>query len=111
MLIYIFLSIYMYCLVFVTVCKIKIPHKGCYFTFGNIVMKTNLFFSCRSVDETNENIHTSCNTHTKLENIKLYFFYLMAAISNENIVKVSFSININPLKPIIIIVQDLCGPN
>ena len=26
----------------VTVCKIKIPHKGCYFTNGNIVMKTKI---------------------------------------------------------------------
>ena len=60
--------------------KIKIPHKGCYFTCFNIVMKTQIFFSCKSVDETNENIHTSCNTYTNLENIKLYFFYLMAAI-------------------------------
>ena len=34
----------MYCLVFVTVCKTKIPHKGCYFTYGNIVMKTKIVF-------------------------------------------------------------------
>ena len=44
------------------------------FTYGNIVMKTKIVFSCRSVDETNKNIHTSCNTYTNLENIKLYFF-------------------------------------
>ena len=42
----------MYCMAFVTVCKIKIPHKGCYFTNGNIVKKTKIVFSCRSVDET-----------------------------------------------------------
>ena len=43
------------CIVFVTVCKIKIHHKGCYFTYCNIVMKQKLFFSCRSVGETIEN--------------------------------------------------------
>ena len=37
------------------------------------------------------NIHTSGNTYTNLENIKLYFFYLMAAISNENIAKAFFN--------------------
>ena len=35
----------MYCMVFVTVRKIKIPHKGCYFTYGNIVMKNKNCFS------------------------------------------------------------------
>ena len=42
----------MYCILFVTVCKKKIPHKGRYYTNGNIVKKKKLFFSCRSVDET-----------------------------------------------------------
>ena len=42
-LIYIF-SIYMYCVIFVTVCKIKIPHNGRYFTKGNIVMKAKIVF-------------------------------------------------------------------
>ena len=43
----------MYCMVFVTVCKIKIPHKGCYFAYGNIVLKTKIVlkiqFKIRSV--------------------------------------------------------------
>ena len=29
----------------VFVCKIKIPHKGCYFTYGNNEMKTKNCFS------------------------------------------------------------------
>ena len=44
----------MYCMVFVTVCKIKIPHKGCYFIYGNIVMKTKIVFLLQIVDETNK---------------------------------------------------------
>ena len=84
----------MYCVVFVTDGKIKIPHKGCYFTYGNIVMKTKIL---RSVDETNENIQTSCNTYTNLANIKLYFCYLMVAILNE-MAKAFFSINIWSIK-------------
>ena len=45
-----------------------------YFLFLLYIYIYIYIFSCRSVDETNENIHASCNTYTNLENIKLYFF-------------------------------------
>ena len=33
----------MYCVIFVTVCKIRIPHNGRYFTKGNTVMEAKFF--------------------------------------------------------------------
>ena len=35
----------MYSMIFVTVCKIKLPHHWCFFTYGNIVMKKKNCFS------------------------------------------------------------------
>ena len=65
-----------------------------------------MFFSCRSVDETNEIIHTSCNTYTNLANIKLYFFHLIVAISNEiNICSIHY---ISRVFPVIYRLQKSC---
>ena len=78
----------MYCMVFVTVCKIKIPHKGCYVTYGNIY--SNEKKNCFSLaDQLMKLTKTSI-----LAVAHIPTFYFMVAISNENMAKAFFSINI-----------------